>query len=246
MKRVMLFAVVVILLSSGCQVVANFVPTQTPYPTYTPYPTQTPYPTLTPLPSPTATPEKAVLYAEDDFTSVDNCFPVFTETSSRVLAEDGELHIVVQDLNYYVWSVCDKDFRNFILDVDVTVDNGPSNGDYAFGVILRNNPDPGGFYAFLIAANGNYNFSYYNLGEFVEDYPILFWSTIREIRQGRNTNHLRIVAVGDQFELYVNDVLVGLVRDGFLRSGEVGFIVKTFETPGDVRVIFDNLVITEP
>lgn len=248
MKRTLSFLLIVcnLTLVSGCQVVTNLLPTQTPYPTYTPNPTFTPYPTFTPIPSPTATPEKAVLFMADDFSNVNSCFPVFSDTFARVYADDGELHLFSQELNIYVWSYCDDEYRNFILDVDVTAHDGPINGNYAFGVILRNNESDDEFYAFMIGADGYYNFSYYYLGEFVEDYPILNWTIIREIKQGRTTNHLRIVAMGDQFELYVNDVLVGLVRDGTIRSGSIGFITKTFESPGQVDVSFDNLVITEP
>jgi hypothetical protein len=75
--------------------------------------------------------------------------------------------------------------------------------------------------------------------------PTLSWASIHEIKQGRQTNHLKVVAVGDEIQLSVNDVLVGLVREGTLRSGAFGLMVQTFDDPG-VHVAFDNLVITEP
>ena len=83
--------------------------------------------------------------------------------------------------------------------------------------------------------------------EFPDDfYTLLSWTWIREINLGMKTNHLKVVGIGDQFELYVNDVLVGLVRESTFRSGSFGFIVETFDDDDGVQVAFDNLVITEP
>jgi hypothetical protein len=229
---------------SGCQAVASLLPTQTPNPTYTPNPTFTPYPTYTPIPSPTSTPEKKVLFEENDFSSVDSCFDVNSGSGVRRFAEDGQYHIVVQDKNFYGWSICDNDLRNFVLEVDATVIEGPENNNYAYGVILREDTAGNGFYSFLLSGDGYYAFSgIYPPNDY---YPLLSWSAIREINQGKKTNHLKVVAIGDQFELYVNDKTVGLVREGTTKSGPFGFIVETFEDPGEVQVAFDNLQITEP
>ena len=244
MKRFLIGLLVTLslIMNSGCQVVTNLIPTQTPYPTYTPNPTFTPYPTFTPIPSPTSTPEKEILFEENDFSGVDNCFTVASDSDVRRSAEDGQYHIVVQRPNYFGWSVCENDLRNFILEVDATVIEGPDNDSYAYGVVFRQSSENGGFYGFLISGDGYYTFS----GIYPDDYfPLLSWSSIREIKQGKKTNHLKVIAIGEQFELYVNDVLVGLVREGTLQSGPFGFIVETFDDVG-VRVAFDNLIITEP
>jgi hypothetical protein len=244
MKKIQvgLSLIVSLILMSGCQAVANFIPTQTPYPTYTPYPTLTPFPTFTSVPSPTSTPTKMVLFQADDFSSVDSCFPVNSTPGVRRFAQDGQYHIVVNQKNFYGWSRCDRSLHNFILEVDATPIEGPSSKPFAYGVLLRMSTDSGGFYAFLISVDGYYSFS----GIYPKDYfPLLTWTSIREIKQGNRTNHLKVVAMGDQFDLYVNDVLVGRVREGSINSGPFGFVVETLDGTG-AEVAYDNLVITEP
>jgi len=244
MKRFLISLLVALslIMNSGCQVVTNLIPTQTPYPTHTPYPTFTPYPTYTPIPSPTSTPEKKVLFEENDFSSVDSCFTVASDSTVRRSAEDGQYHIEVQRPILFGWSICEKDLRNFILEVDTTVIEEPNNSVYAYGVVLRHDSASGGYYAFLISGEGTYTFGAVYPNNY---FSLLSWSAIREINQGKKTNHLKVIATGDQFELYVNDVLVGLVREGTLKSGPFGFIVETFDEAG-VRIAFDNLVVTEP
>lgn len=240
--EVCLLTVMVSVLISGCQVVTNLLPTQTPYPTHTPYPTLTPYPTFTPIPSPTSTPEKKVIYQENDFSGVDSCFSIGSDPDVQRSAEDGQFHIAVQTPNFYGWTLCDKDLRNFIMDVDATVIEGPNSNVYAYGVLFRYDNASQGFYAFLISGDGYYALDAIYPSDF---FSLLAWSSIREIGLGKKTNHLRVHAMGDQIELYVNGAHVGLIREGTLRSGPLGFIVQTYDETG-VRVAFDNLVITEP
>jgi hypothetical protein len=144
--------------------------------------------------------------------------------------------------NWYGWALCDKDLRNFIMDVDATVIEGPDSNVYAYGLLFRYDNASQGFYSFLISGDG-----YYSVNAIypTDVFSLLAWSSIREIGLGKKTNHLRVRTMGDQIELYVNGAHVGLIREGTLRSGPVGFIVQTFEETG-ARVAFDNLVITEP
>jgi hypothetical protein len=247
MKHFVLCLVTVQIVSalSGCQVMSNFIPTQTPYPTYTPHPTYTPNPTFTPFPTLTSTPSPtavSVLFEANEFDNVNSCFPVDSFSDVRRFSEDGQYHIVVQKKIYFGWSVCEKDLRNFVIEVDATPIEGPSNNSYAYGLLFRRDDDTEGFYTFLISADGYYTFS----GVYPDNYySLLSWTSIREIKQGKQTNHLKAIVFGEQFELYVNDVLVGLVREGTLKSGSFGFIVETFDD-ANVQVAFDNLVITSP
>lgn len=128
------------------------------------------------------------------------------------------------------------------MDVDATVIEGPGSNAYAYGILFRYDISSQGFYAFLISGDGYYGLE----GSYpTEVFSLLAWSSIREIGLGKKTNHLRVRAMGDQIELYVNGAHVGLVREGTLRSGPLGFIVQTYDEAG-VHVAFDNFVITEP
>ena len=203
MKRFLLIplAVLLMVVSSSCQMATNLLPTQTPYPTYTPNPTYTPIPTFTPYPTltPTLTPiADPILFEESSFNGGDeNCFPDYSSPEVQEFSKDGQFHIVVQEKNYFGWSTCDTELRNFVMEVDATPIEGPSSDNYAYGVFFRRSSVSDGYYAFLISANGYYTFS----GVYPDDYfPLLAWTPIREIAQGTKTNHLKVVAVGDQFE----------------------------------------------
>ena len=56
---------------------------------------------------------------------------------------------------------------------------------------------------------------------------------------------MRVVAVGDRMDLYLNGELLAVVRDSRLQAGWVGF---TAATAGDGTLIveFDNLVVADP
>ena len=71
------------------------------------------------------------------------------------------------------------------------------------------------------------------------------WTRISEIKQGTETNRLKVVAVGNRIELYVNDELVGHVRDNELTNGRLGLAAGSF-SQGNVHIVFDNVRVTEP
>jgi len=185
------------------------------------------------------------MFEESNFSDIDSCFDVYSDSDIRLFPEDGQYHIIVQTPNYYAWSPCDKDFDNFILEFDATVVDGPDNN--AYGAFFRQSDENGGFYVFQISGDGYYNLSgIFPYNDPPDDYySLLSWSPLREIKQGKKTNHLKVVAIGDQFELYVNDVLVGLTRENTLKSGPFGFFVQAFEE-GGVHVVFDNVMVKEP
>ena len=246
MKRLLIGLVVILttISLSSCEMITNFIPTQTPYPTYTPNPTFTPYPTFTPRPTPTvatSTPEPSVLYQENDFGGFDSCFEETNLSGGKFYAENGLYHVAVERSHWYLYSTCEKSFRDFILDVDATIVSGPD--DTGYGVFFRKDGS-GGFYSFMISADG-----YYSMQErYPEDnriFVVLGWAPLKDVEQGRRTNHLRVIAVEDQLELYVNGSFVGLLHQSSLRSGTFGFIVETYDEKDSV-VAFDNLKITEP
>ncbi len=54
------------------------------------------------------------------------------------------------------------------------------------------------------------------------------------IDPGRTTRKIAVVARGDTFQVWVNDVLIDTVRDSTYSSGEIGLGL-----PGNAHVAFD-------
>jgi hypothetical protein len=94
-------------------------------------------------------------------------------------------------------------------------------------------------YLFLIQGTGAYGI-FRARGRAVV--PLINWTISESIRLGPASNQLRAVCVDDYLALYVNDVLLGEVRDGTYRSGQIGLVASAANRLG-VRVEFDNLTI---
>ena len=56
---------------------------------------------------------------------------------------------------------------------------------------------------------------------------------------------MKLVAVNDKIELYVNDKLIGHAREDFVYSGSIGFIAVSYVNE-TTQIAFDNLRITAP
>ncbi len=238
MKSNRAFLFVVILLALGtlaCSAVSSFIATPTPVPTSTPLPTPTPLPSPTPVPS-------AALFEETEFDRA-SCFPTNSSDDVERYSENGEFHMVVKTPNIIAWSVCEGNpFDDFIFEADATTLEGPE--DNAFGVVFRYNDSTDEFYNFSISADGYYVLTLdgynYEQPQFLVD-----WNTSSAINTGNETNHIKVVVVGDKIEYYVNDQLLGEVTDPNLDTGNVGFFASSFDA-GGVHIKFDNLTISKP
>ena len=65
------------------------------------------------------------------------------------------------------------------------------------------------------------------------------------IKKGNETNHLKVVCAQNTLSMAVNGKQLLSVQDTDIESGDIGFIVKTFDKPG-IDVKFDNLVVRLP
>lgn len=222
-------------------------PTFTPYPTPTPLPTYTPLPTFTPPPSPTPLPEKELLF-EETFEDKSTCFKI-DDLADRgeMYVQDGSLIIDVQASSYDdflpIWTFCEgQTLADFSLEVEATQIGG--SVDNAFGVLFRGVDDIA--YSFLVSSDGYYCLTLLDYKPAGEDWSLLgCWTPIAEIRRGNQTNLLGVVADEATIELYINEVLVGHVRDINLFSGEIGFAALVYDDKG-TTISFDNLKVTTP
>lgn len=181
-----------------------------------------------------------VLYEETEF--VNSCS---TESTSDVerFVENGQFMMRVITPSYIGWTECtDVEYADFIMEVDAAQVSGSDNN--AYGVVLRYGLESDEFYAFMISGDGYYAFTVDGANradpEFLAD-----WAESSAIKQGAQTNRIKVTAVGSSMKYYVNDQLLGEVQDARFSTGTFGFFVGTVDE-GDLTVSFDNLRISEP
>jgi hypothetical protein len=230
-KRPILFLVPILLTMLACSAVSSFLATPTPVPT------NTPVPTSTPIPSPTPDP---ILFEDSEFTN--SCS---TESSTDVdrLVENGQFSLLVKTPKYVGWSECTKvEFSDLVVEADATQVEGPDNNMY--GVLFRYGLDDNEFYVFAITGEGFYILAI-DGAEHTEPDIIVDWTESAAINKGKQTNHIKVIAVDNNIEYYVNDQLLGSVQDARLTTGTVGFFAGSIEE-GGVKIAFDNLKISRP
>jgi hypothetical protein len=157
--------------------------------------------------------------------------------------ENGQLNMRVLTPLYVAWTECSKaEYTDFIMEADATQVSGPDNNTY--GLVFRYGLDAKEFYAFLISGDGFYVFTVDGVDR-TEPEILVDWTESSAINKGAQTNHLKVVAVGESMKYYVNDQFLGEVKDARFSSGSVGFFTGTLKE-GGVQVSFDNLKISKP
>jgi len=227
-RMILLPAIILMAGMLACSAISSLVSTSTPA-----------LPTL--IPSPTVDPD-APLLEETEF-GRSSCFEAGGTEDVERFAEGGQFHMKINSPDIIAWTVCDNHpFSDFVLEADVTHVEGPDAN--AFGLIFRFNQSTDEFYNFSIGADGYYVLSLDGLN-YTEPRFIVEWNTSPAITLGKETNHLKVVAIGDRIEYFVNDQLIGEAIDPSLVSGDVGFFVSSFDE-GGVHVSFDNLKVSQP
>jgi hypothetical protein len=145
---------------------------------------------------------------------------------------------------WYALSPClgEEDFTDFVLEVDATQVAGPDHNLY--GVMIRYY-DATKDYCFGVPGDGNYTLVYDNLDVDEPTTKLIHWKYSSAIKTGANTNHIKVVAIGNKIELYVNDEFLETIQDDRVSSGTVGFIVSTSDKGGS-HIRFDNVMVTAP
>lgn len=207
--------------------------------------------------------------------------------------ESTALHLTVNTFESIPFSVTAPTFGDFDLRVRTRALAGPLNNGY--GVIFRlqdeqrrrgatwgdlianqvddlvyGEPDARGYYMFLVSSDG-----YYQVRREVEGVQreLSTWIPSPIVNQGfAEPNDLRVVARGDEFQFYVNDMLMPLcipddsqarstyneltgeclggsmretLVDDALPVGRLGVVAQSFNEAG-VVVSFDDVVVQQP
>lgn len=207
--------------------------------TPTPVPTSTLLPTFTPTPSPTSAP---ILFDESTFSS-GGCFNFEITSDVKRYEENGQLHMDVAMPGLIAWILCENNtFADFVMEADATQVGGVNDNGY--GLVLRYADASDEYYVFAISGDGFYVFAFDGLNMKTPEI-LVNWTESAAIKQGNQTNHLKAVAIGGNFQLFVNDQFLAEARDARLSSGTVGFFVLASDA-GTSHISFDNLKISKP
>ncbi|MDH3942553.1 MAG: DUF1080 domain-containing protein [Anaerolineae bacterium] len=184
---------------------------------------------------------------EEDFSTAETCFESFDNESARAdVADDGyviEVHAADEIANANCETLVASDF---ILELDVRVEDFEPGGAYYFGVLFRVSGDER--YAFVIGSEGGYCVYYAKDEIFVPltsstDFNAQCWTNLPSEAMQEGPQRLRVEALADRIDVFLNGELLAVVRDGQLRSGWLGFVAAT-AGEGGLEVVFDNLIIS--
>ena len=130
-------------------------------------------------------------------------------------------------------------FNNFTLEADAVQVTGSPESSY--GVLFRMS-SPSEFYRFAIRGDGLYMIERHDPDgwtRFMKD-----WEPTNAIHQGAGqNNHLKVIAEGDTFSFYVNDIVVAQISDGRYAQGNIALDAGTFGQT-NLQVAFDNVLVT--
>jgi hypothetical protein len=183
------------------------------------------------------TPAVSDLPFVDDFGNPGSGWTTTDTEALRIAYQDGALHFQIDAQDSAAWAVAGKRVGDFILDVDAAQIDGPDNNHY--GVIVRYADDKN-FYRLDISGDGYYSIHRFKDGEWT---ILVNWPQSPAIRQGANTNHLRVIAEGPKLTWVVNDTVLTQIENADILVGDVGVTAGTFPDETGVHVAFDNFAV---
>lgn len=203
-------------------------------------------PNITPLPklnfTPNAVPSSQGLIFSDDFSNPGSGWDRIDQADFYSDYFNNAYRITVKSKMSDSWANPDNNvFSNVSVEVDATKMGGPDDND--FGVICRYQGTDQ-FYYGVISSDG-----YYGITKVTSATSTLLGRDSLEfsdaINQGIATNHIRFDCSGNLLTLYVNGQQIDQQTDGDYKTGNVGLIAGTYDTPG-TDVLFDNFFVYQP
>ena len=212
--------------------------------TVTPTPTKAPVvsPTVVSAPTSEPVPLEGVLY-EDDFTGLAGGWPELEFDNSYIGYHEPEYyHVEVQAPNDdELVPVPDKSYTDFTVEVEVFAvsDLTSATGDYHYGLVFRRSGKQ--YYAFTISPPTK---KWFVLKSSPTGLEVLQEGSNDTIQGLGTADSLRVDAQGSNFFFQINGQPVSLMIDADYSSGEVGFVVQTFDSP-QAHIHYDKLTIRE-
>lgn len=204
-------------------------------------------PSIVPSPTPTATPGGR-LRLDLDFDEENGCIKSYEDELGSGGVEEGVYRIRLEAANTMTFAPCETIvIGDLVLEVTMTPERLPG-GNYYYGVLFRITGDQR--YAFVLGAYQNYCLYYADGQEVVHltnstDFAATCWVRLPQeaVREGQQ--RFRVAAVGGRIDVYLNGVLLGVVRDRQLSGGWVGLTAATGDE-GGLTLAVERLTVTDP
>ncbi len=183
--------------------------------------------------------ESELLYRETFTDTADNDWPLQETDTVRKWFGQGKYQFEVQE-NSHSASKCSAagEFDDFQLDVDAQHISGTANKSVT-GVVFRF-VDWDNYYEFLVSPAGTFKLRK-QVGGVWED--IVGWTGHDAVNTGEGTNHLTVIATGNNLVCLVNETEVRDVIDSSFASGQIGVVALSYSGNTVMRVAFDNIEV---
>lgn len=167
--------------------------------------------------------------------------------NSDAINMSGEIWTVdIQESHKYEHqTISEKDFTNFSFEADIRVN---TNSSEYHGLLFRHkiNANDNDFYSFRITPDGYFAFDLWQDSPDLSFTRLLGPSESNAINTGAGQiNHLKVIANGNKFDLFINDQKVGTITDSTFSSGKVGFVSCTCDGSTSTSATFLNAVISQ-
>jgi hypothetical protein len=177
---------------------------------------------------------------QDGFSDPQSGWEVFDDDLGSSGYEMGGYLVEARQKAETMWGVAGKTFEDIRIDVDARMITAPENGNNAFGVDCRIQPNGDG-YSFHISSDG-----WFAIVKFVDEeaIEIVEWTESSAILLGDEINHLTATCQGNQLTFLVNDVEVAQVQDDTYSSGDISLSATTFEEES-TSILFDDVIVLQ-
>jgi hypothetical protein len=160
---------------------------------------------------------------------------------SRAFVAQEQLLIEVDAPNLVHYVTLDSEqFDNLSLNVSVTLLAGDRSSSY--GVLFRIQ-ELGGFYRLALTGDGQFQVELRRSDGSVVSLTDGWQQTTALRTELGQPNDIRVVAQGNEFQFYANNLLLTSLNDSSLGRGKIALDAGTFGRAG-LQVAFDNLVVT--
>ena len=141
---------------------------------------------------------------------------------------NGDYHVKEAQFGYFQPCFAQAtDFRNFVYQVTMTIDQGSQGG-----ILFRANSAQSQYYLFRVGTNGSYTLEVYN-GNQVKSLSSGFSAAI--LTGIGQLNTLQVIAKDKTIELFVNSTFIGSASDSTYASGQIGVVALDYSVPTEVE-----------
>jgi hypothetical protein len=173
----------------------------------------------------------------DNFNDNTLDWDLFSDSRRVSMIRDGQLRLNVKAANESIVSLLPVELTDFDLSVTIKPEPGSATG---YSIIWFRYTGAGG-YVFELFSDGTFSVE---AGSFSSFKPLVELQRTMAFKRN-DVNHVRILARGDKFAIYINDEQVATFSDKQYSKGEIGLGAVSLRQSG-VVTLFDNLVVTTP